>query len=183
MAENDKDLAFYSSTLNAWYTTRFEKDKHLLSLSSAGIGLLVTLLTAIGTNSVYTAIIYGLALICFLISIISVLGVFSRNSTYLESVVSGNDNNDVILTILDKTAVLSFVLGIIFTLLVGAFSSIEKLKNKENCMSNNIEQMVNQNKEIKKKSLNGVSNMRPTNDTPQEQSNDKPASNQSDSKE
>jgi hypothetical protein len=156
MAENDKELAFYSSTVNAWYTTRFEKDKHLLSLSSAGIGLLVSLLTAVGTNTLYTAVIYGLALICFLISIVCILGVFSRNSAYLESIVSGNDNNDVILVILDKTAVISFVLGIIFTLLVGAFSSIEKLTEKENCMSDNIEKVVNQNQEIKKKSLNGA---------------------------
>jgi hypothetical protein len=177
MADNDKELAFYSGTLNAWYTTRFEKDKHLLSLSSAGIGLLVTLLTAIGTDSKQTAIVYVLALICFLISIISVLSVFTRNSKYLESIVSGNGNKDVMLTILDKTAVLSFVLGIIFTLLVGTFSSIEKLTIKENCMNDNTEKMVVQNKVTIDKSLNGVSNMRPPIDEQQQSNGEQQQSN------
>jgi hypothetical protein len=36
----EKDIAFYSATVNAWYTTKFEKDKHLLYLSTAGVGLL-----------------------------------------------------------------------------------------------------------------------------------------------
>ncbi|WDT74288.1 MAG: hypothetical protein MPW16_13610 [Candidatus Manganitrophus sp.] len=53
--ENDykaKELAFYEATVNAWITTKFEKDKHLLTLSLAAIGLLITLLTTVGAATV-----------------------------------------------------------------------------------------------------------------------------------
>jgi len=178
--ENQKKLAFYSNTLSAWYTTKFEKDKHLLSLSSAGIGLLVTLLTTVGSNTSFTVTMYALALFFFLVCIISVLCVFSRNSGYLEGIVAGNDMNDVLLDVLDKTAVFSFVLGVVFTLLVGFFSSIEQSREKEYRMRNKIEKMVKQNDSTEKKSLNGVSRMRPTNNDSQSQSSGDSSSSKTD---
>jgi hypothetical protein len=51
-AEQDpKDLAFYAASVEAWYSTGFERDKSLLTLAGGGIGLLITLLSTVGTHS------------------------------------------------------------------------------------------------------------------------------------
>ncbi|EKO3608722.1 hypothetical protein M3914_003604 [Vibrio metschnikovii] len=160
--QQQKEVAFYTETLNAWYTTRFEKDKHLLTLSSFGIGLLVTLITAVGASSLTVALMYALAVILFLVCIVSVLMVFSRNSVYLEMIVAGSDENDKWLTMLDKTSVVSFVCGMLFTLLLGLFSGIDHYKKETASMSDSKIKMVVQNSSnVDKKSINGASAMRP----------------------
>lgn len=159
---NGKEIAFYEATVTAWYTTRFEKDKHLLSLSSAAIAVLVTLITAVGVKSPYTGVMYSLAVFSFLICILTVLSVFGRNAKYLESVVQGSDKNDPALAIMDKISKTSFILGIVFTLLVGLFSGIDDLNRQENEMSKGkTEQLVNQNTTVVKKSVDGAPSMRP----------------------
>lgn len=40
--EDQKRVEFYSAGLAAWYATRLEHDKSLLTLSAGGIGLLMT---------------------------------------------------------------------------------------------------------------------------------------------
>jgi len=158
----DKDVAFYSATLTAWYTTKFEKDKHLLSLSTAGIGLLVTLATTVGVTQVCTAAMYVLAVISFLVCILSVLIIFGRNANHLQHLVSGTEDRDSILSLLDKLASSSFVFGIIFTLLVGLFSSIDKIKIQEAVMAKDSEKMVNTSTTTIERSVDGASAMRPS---------------------
>ncbi len=131
----EKEAAFYSATINAWYTTRFEKDKHLLSLASAGIGLLVTLATAIGVANICIAAMYILAVISFLICVLVVLTIFGPNADHLEKLIHGREDSDPVLGILDKTASSSFVFGVVFTLLVGVFSGFETLNQKEAMMA------------------------------------------------
>lgn len=43
-----KNIAHYSVLLDAWIQTRTERDKTLVTLSAAGVGLLVTILTTAG---------------------------------------------------------------------------------------------------------------------------------------
>jgi hypothetical protein len=159
---SDKEVAFYSATLSAWYTTKFEKDKHLLSLSSAAIGLLVTLATAIGTSTLCVAAMYALAVFSFLICVMAVLAIFDRNSQYLENLVKNVNDRDPLLSFLDKLASSSFIFGIIFTLLVGLLSGIESYKKEEHIMAENKEKMVTTNQDTLKKSLDGAAAMRPS---------------------
>ncbi|HEY0924336.1 hypothetical protein [Rheinheimera pacifica] len=159
---NDKDVAFYSATLSAWYTTKFEKDKHLLSLSSAAIGLLVTLATAIGVSSLCIAVMYALAVLSFLSCVMAVLAIFDRNSKHLEDLVNNVNDNDPFLSLLDKLASASFIFGIIFTLLVGLLSGIENYKKEESIMTENTEKMVTTNQGTLKKSVDGAAAMRPS---------------------
>lgn len=158
----EKDVAFYGATLSAWYTTKFEKDKHLLSLSTAAIGLLVTLITAVGTSAVCTMVMYSLAVLSFLICVMSVLTIFGRNAKHLEELVQGTSDKDAILSALDKLASSSFIFGIIFTLLVGLFSGIENYNKEEIMMANNTEEMVHVNPVTVKKSVDGAASMRPS---------------------
>ena len=59
--DSPKDVAFYSTVAQAWVATRMEKDKTLLSLATAGIGLLATLLTTAGASSLRQLFLYGAA--------------------------------------------------------------------------------------------------------------------------
>jgi len=157
----EKDIAFYSATVNAWYTTRFEKDKHLLSLSSGGIALLVTLATAIGTANGCTAAMYILAVFCFLICISSVLVIFGRNAEHLGKVVRGNVERDPVLGLLDKTASASFIFGVVFTLLVGVFSGIENFRLKEAIMAKDSDRKTVTGDTELRESVDGAGGLRP----------------------
>lgn len=127
--QHDYDLVVYSSKVQAWVTTKFEKDKHLLSLSVAGIGLLVTLATAVGIDDIKTAIIYVIAVTCFLVCTIVILTIFDKNSDYLLASINSHESvESPDLDMLDSLANKSFITGIIFTLLVGLFSSIDNYK-------------------------------------------------------
>ena len=47
-----KQIEYYASCVNAWFNTKLERDRSLLTLSAGGIGLLITLLTTVGLSSV-----------------------------------------------------------------------------------------------------------------------------------
>ena len=154
-----KDIAFYSATVNAWYTTKFEKDKHLLSLSTAGVALLVTLATTVGALTLCTVAMYFLAVFSFLVCILTVLSIFSRNADHLQRLIKEDEKKDPVLGLLDKSASTSFVFGIIFTLLVGLFSGIQNFKGQEAGMDKDSENTSTVREE---KSVNGAADMRPS---------------------
>ncbi len=126
----EKEVQYYTSIVNAWFNTRLEKDKSLLTLSAAAIGLLITLLTTIGANSTDRVILYGLAIISFIICLCAVIIIFQRNSDHLEKVAKKESTTDPYLKLLDKIASYTFVLGIIFSMVIGISAGIENLNNK-----------------------------------------------------
>ena len=74
-----------SSTLTtAWIDTRMEADRTMVALSAGGVGLLVTLLTAVTVPRSWILWLYGLAFLGFLLAIGSGLAVFKRNANHLE---------------------------------------------------------------------------------------------------
>ncbi|MGC9491547.1 hypothetical protein, partial [Vibrio genomosp. F10] len=86
MSNKEKEVEFYAATVGAWLNTKFELDKSLLTLSTGAIGLLVTLLTTVGASSVEGLVLYFVALLCFLVCVISILLVFKRNAKHLEGI-------------------------------------------------------------------------------------------------
>ncbi|MEY3996745.1 MAG: hypothetical protein RL344_1088 [Pseudomonadota bacterium] len=126
-----KDVEFYAATVNAWFNTKFERDKSLLTLSSGAIGLLITLISTIGVKSVESLILYVFALICFIVCLASLLWIFSRNAKHLEDVVRERALNDPLLKVLDHTAVLTFMLGVVFTSVIAVSTAINKYTEKE----------------------------------------------------
>lgn len=128
MYEN-KEVAYYAATVDAWLQSKFEKDKQLLTLSVAAIGLLVTLATTVGSNSFYVAIVFLIAISCFLVCLFSVLKIFDENTIYLEKIVSKQEITQDKLIVLDNRANNSFILGIVFLILTGIFISHEKYTN------------------------------------------------------
>ena len=173
----EKDVAFYSATVNAWYTTKFEKDKHLLSLSTAGVGLLVTLATTVGALTLCIAGMYFFAVFSFLVCILTVITIFGRNADHLKKLIKEVENKDPILGLLDKIASTSFIFGIIFTLLVGLFSGIQNFKGQEVGMEKDLKNTVTTSTEREERSVNGAGGMRPS--KPNSQSTSSGQNNQS----
>lgn len=117
--DTEKEVEFYSQSVNAWFNTRLEHDKSLLYLSSGAIGLLLTLLVTRGIASNIILILYIISLACFIICLIAVLVIFQRNATHLEDVINGKDSEDNTLTILDRVSASSFLLGIFMASIIG----------------------------------------------------------------
>lgn len=181
LERNQKNVSYYAAGVAAWYASKFELDKHLLNLSAGAIGLLVTLLTTIGVSSKYTGVMYGAALVCFLICIASVLCIFRRNPKYIEKVIVENaDENDPLLSFLDKLSVAAFSLGALFMVFVGLFSTFDVTGNEDLSMSGDKETMVSTCEDYQKKSLNGVSALRPSDSSNSQVSSSSAASSSSD---
>ena len=81
--EEQKGVAYYSALVNAWITTRMEKDKQLLTLSAAGIGLIIIFQPKLST--IFEFWIWILSGVCFLLSICLLLSVFTDNGDLIEA--------------------------------------------------------------------------------------------------
>ncbi|ENM5784938.1 hypothetical protein QSX70_000354 [Vibrio metoecus] len=125
-------------------TTRLEADKSLLALSSAGVGLIVTLLTGDNLASIYELLLFLFGAISFGACILTVLAIFNGNATYIQS--SNSDGR--MLAILDKVARYSFFIGIALTSLAAVLVSVNNLT------SNLKEQMTDEPRQIESKQTN-----------------------------
>lgn len=178
-----KDVEFYASNVDAWFNTSLEFDKSILALSAGGIGLLVTLLTTIGLSSMLILIMYISAILGFLIALASVLFVFQRNRSYIETVVTGRSaGSDHSLALADKAAILAFGAAVILTAFIGVVTAITSYTSKEQSMAKdqkitvgnvtvdtmNIRESFNGAARLQQptvdftKSFNGVANLKPS---------------------
>jgi hypothetical protein len=160
---DQKDIQFHAGSVNAWYSTSLEYDKSLLALSAAGIGLLLTLLTTGRIKSVVMVVLYVVAIIFFLVCLLSVLSIFRGNRRHIEQVLSGNGALDPILGVLDHVALISFIVGVILTTVIGISTAV-LFTSEEKPMSAEIKQAVvvpDFNK-----SFNGVGNLQSTASAP-----------------
>jgi len=156
---DQKAVEYYAATVEAWYGTRFEHDKSLLTLSAGGIGLLVTLLTTVGVTSAEALILYVVSLLSFALCLIIVLVIFRQNARYLEETVGGKaKSSDPFLAVLDNAAILSFTFGVILTVIIGTSSAL-------NSYSDKAEKMTNKPVVVSvRDSINGIMKMQPSTD-------------------
>ena len=123
-----KVVAFYSSVVQAWITTRMERNRALLNLSAGGIGLLATLLTTRGPLSEVQFWLYLAAAISFAGAIIFALLVFDRNSPYLRDVSQGKPPKGRWLTMFDRCLFSFFMLGVLLTGALGVLSGYNRIR-------------------------------------------------------
>lgn len=149
--DKDDDRMYKSALLNGWIQNRNDKDKTLVTLSSAGIGLIITLLTQIELNNIFECLFYILALISFLASIFTALLIFDANSKYLLE--SYRDKNPKSISYLDKICQGAFFLGVVMLTLITfsiLFSKIEIKKNMNKDKDNISHQIDESVQEIEK---------------------------------
>ena len=175
--ENSKaqqeEVAYYSARITAWFNTKFERDKSLLTLSAGGIGILVTMISTTGIKSVEGLMLYIFALVFFMICLSAVLWIFNANATHLEQVHNqAEQTNEKLLNSLDLVAIISFGFAVLLSSLIGISIAIHSLNNQENNMTketknNKLNESVVDIKNmspivyIQQNSLNGVSVMKP----------------------
>ena len=160
-----KNIAYYSALLSAWIQTKMERDKTLVTLSSAGIGLLVTILTTAGVSSLYLLIIFLGAFIGFGICIWTSLQIYQLNSIHLENELR-SVNSKLEFEKYDKRSLCSFLAGVICICIIGLFSAYITFNNQESPSINDKETNVVDASAIIKRSFDGISNLRPENTEP-----------------
>lgn len=168
---DQKAVEYYAAKVNAWFNTKLERDKSLLVLSAGAIGLLVTLLTTVGVNSIELLFVFAVSMVSFVICIVSVLVIFSLNAKHLEELIAGKKTNDSVLGFLDSLSMFTFILGVILASIIGLATAMSDVISKEVIMSdkkvsnvtfdsvNGASNLAPQG--IEKKSFNGAQNLAP----------------------
>lgn len=155
----EKENIFYSVCLNAWKETKMETDKSLLTLSTSAVGLLLTLLTAIGANNLLEIILFICAISLFIITIFITLFIFEKNAEYLKNVIKG-ESTSTILKNFDRIKKITFLFGILLAFGIGISSIIHNnYKDKKMETRNNTTKQQN---DFGKRSLDGIDKLRPT---------------------
>ncbi|MCW4456156.1 hypothetical protein OK348_15305 [Flavobacterium sp. MXW15] len=85
---------FYGATLSAWYASAMEHDKSLLTLSTAGIGLLVGFMSSRAAGGMLPFWLLVGGMIAFLLTILLVLRIYHVNKSYLERIIRSEDSPD-----------------------------------------------------------------------------------------
>lgn len=158
---NDKDNLYYSVLLNAWIITSLELDKSILFLSSAGIGLLVTILLSFNVASLFIFTLIIFACMLFVVCIIGVLLILSLNKKHLENIRNKNNSLSKHLSRLDRFVYYAYALGIIITLVVGivvGWSNLNKTLEEEMNRNEFPQESANVKEE---KSFSGFETMKP----------------------
>lgn len=159
MSDDPKAVEYYAAQVNAWFNTRFEHDKSLLTLSAGGIGLLITLLSTTGVKSVGALVFYVLALLAFIVCLSTLLWIFRRNAKHLEDVVNEKASSDPFLARLDNVAIWSFLFGVLFSSIVSISTAFNSYQEKESKMAE--DKAKTTQKTIALDSVNGFVNMAP----------------------
>lgn len=154
--QEQKEVAYYDNLVSAWFATRLEKDKSLLTLSAGGVGLLVTLLSSGKDLSWLLFLFYLIAISFFMVSIFALLYVFGENSIVVEHAVQEKTKNKDIAKLLDNIAMIFFILGVLFSFAIGILSGVEKIKEVPNMVKNSQNESTPCNE-----SFSGVDALRP----------------------
>lgn len=132
------DLQLYAASCNAWFATRLERDKSLLTLSSAGIGILITLASTVGPKSAEMLILFILSLTSFIACVSLTLLIFKRNSTYItKKLIEQEKSKDSLLENLDRAAVITFSAGLALACVIGFSTAINSFIERSDEMSQN----------------------------------------------
>jgi len=159
---SEKEIQYYSALVNSWFSTKLEKDKTIITLPAGAIGLLVTLITAVGTTSLLVLLAFVLSILCFIISTISVIIIFDKNAKYLEKLKDNKEANDPLLNHLDRVAFFSFIFGIFLAFIIGLSAGIDQY-SKLTGDQNMAEQRGNSSgNSLNQRSFNGAGNMSPS---------------------
>ena len=153
---DEKKIAWYAASLDAWYATRLEHDRSLLTLSAGGIGLLITLESTVGIRSLTAVICFPLAVLAFIVCVGAVLLIFKGNSDHLEKVVHGKEEHSFRLAVLDRIAICAFFAGVVLSSAVSFSGAIRSVENRVSNMKDGKETSV-----YAADSINGIHRMKP----------------------
>ena len=155
-----KNIEHYSVLLQAWIQTKMERDKTLVTLSAAGTGLLVTILTTAGVRRIWEVLLYLGSFAGFLTTIWTSLTIYQLNSKHVETELKQSKWPDLKLEKYDKRSTRAFILGAICACLIGVVAATNQVSSK---MGVNMTKKKETASQVirDKKSLDGLSGLRP----------------------
>lgn len=157
--DDQKRVAYYSAAVGAWFTTSLEHDRGLLTLSAAGIGLHLTLLTTVGLTSSEALVLYIGAILSFTASLLAILRIFRANQKHIEDIIASRvSGTDPALGRLDLFAIVSFGTGVVLTAVVGIGAAVHSHSEKEKSMAG---KQQSQGVVPLRESVNGASGLQP----------------------
>lgn len=121
--DDAKSVAHYQTLLAAWIGVSLERDRTLLTLSTAGVGLLVTILTTAGIQRLWMIALYVGAFAGFLATIVFSFQLYRANANILKQEIMKSDEQRPDLRGLDKRTMRAFVVGVVFSILIGVASA------------------------------------------------------------
>ncbi len=127
-----KHIEFHSQSVNAWYMTALEKDKSIFIFSMAGIGFMISLLTAKVVDSYLILILLCFSVLFYLIATVTIIYIFGLNKKYLHHIMNGTDKSHIKLKNKDTIAIVSFFIGILFSIVVGLMIAFETINQTQN---------------------------------------------------
>ena len=151
-----KNIANYQVLLSAWIQTRMERDKAVVTVSAAGIGLLVTLLTTVGVHDFWQRFVTIGAFIGFFGSIWISLTIYELNAGHIEYSLKGGNGKDPKLERCDKLSRAFFSSGIVCLMLLGLIATFT---SKGGDMAKERNKTTGEQK--LKESINGVNKISP----------------------
>ncbi len=159
-----KNVQNYSVLLAAWIQTRMERDKTIVALSAAAIGLLVTLLTTKGVPRWWLLLPYTTAFVGFAVSIGTALAIYQKNSEKIESDMRGSGDPKyrfIDLAPYDRAAIIGFLVGAISVIVIGLSSAtLSYLTTRESMSDPKIETTAAPKPE-EVRSLQGIEALKP----------------------
>ncbi len=157
-----ENIQHYSVLLAAWIETRMDRDRTLVALSAAAIGLLVTILTAVGLPQLWMILLYAGAFASFLLTIWAAIRIYQLNSAMLANELRGSEAPDfkqINLKPYDRLSVVSFSVGALFAIAIGiASATVSFLSQQEVAVSSENRTQADPGK---KHSLQGIETLRP----------------------
>jgi hypothetical protein len=120
--------------INASINTQIEREKQLLTLSSSAIALLVTLLRTVGVSNSLQIGFFAVALFAFLLTVILALEILNKNAKYIDQILMGRGTENKY-EFLNRFATITFMIGIIMVVIIGMYSAIISLGEKETKMN------------------------------------------------
>ena len=139
-----------------------------MTLATAGIGLLVTILTAVGIQSLWVILLYSGAFIGFLTTIILSFQLYRANAKTLSIEITSSDHERPNLRSLDRKIMGSFILGVALSISIGVASGIQSFFLERDMAEKQI------NVEKIEKSLDDIQELRPNRPDNQSQQVNKP---------
>lgn len=126
-------VEYKSQSYASFYNTTMEKDKSILTLSVAGIGFLITVIQLFKTINYLQLTLVAISAFFYLVSIICIIRIFSKNAPYIVGIVNDDDVSSLghKLKTLDSTAIKSFFIGIILSIILGGTTITSKLEARD----------------------------------------------------
>jgi preprotein translocase subunit SecG len=129
---NTKEAETHAGFVNGWLNTKLEKDKSILTLSAAGIGVLVTFFNSIDPSNILIIINYIFALFFFVVALMMDIYIFGANAKYLQKIIHKKPAKSM--AGLDYILSGSFIIGLVLTISL-SFLIIYEKKDKSDIKS------------------------------------------------